>query len=164
MSNHNGQRTAEFDTNSFNPASSPKHTTLHPPASDGNPVASVHATIGKSLIIKGEITGSEALYVDGQVEGAINLPGNRVTIGSNGEVKATITALEVVVQGKVIGNVSVSGRLEVRSEGSLIGDAVAGRISLADGAVFKGKIDVLRPAERADQISAASDHSEMRPV
>jgi cytoskeletal protein CcmA (bactofilin family) len=156
MSNHNGQRTAEFDTNSFIPASSPKHS------SDGSPVGS--ATIGKSLIIRGEITGSEALYVDGQVEGAINLPGNRVTIGSNGEVKATITALEVVVQGKVIGNVNVCGRLEVRSEGSLIGDAVAGRINLADGAIFKGKIDVLRPAGRADQISAASDNSEMRLV
>jgi cytoskeletal protein CcmA (bactofilin family) len=106
------------------------------------------AIIGKSLVIKGEVTGSESLYVDGKVEGSINLPGNRVTIGRNGQVAASITAREVVVQGKVVGNITVSDRLDVRNEGSLTGDVVAHRISVEDGAFFKGKIDIRRPTEK----------------
>jgi cytoskeletal protein CcmA (bactofilin family) len=100
------------------------------------------AVIGKSLVIKGEVSGSESLYIDGRVEGSINLPGNCVTVGKNGQVNATITAREVVVQGTIVGNVSVSERLKVHSEGSLTGDAAAPRISLDDGAFFKGKIDI----------------------
>ena len=100
------------------------------------------AAIGKSLVIKGEVSGSESLYIDGRVEGSINLPGNRVTVGSNGQVNANVTAREVIVQGKVVGNVTASDRLKVHSEGSLTGDAVAQRISLDDGAFFKGKIDI----------------------
>src|SRR5205823_14648302 len=95
------------------------------------------ATIGKSLIVKGELTGSESLYIDGKVEGAINLPGNRVTVGRNGQVAANITAREIVVQGRIVGNVTASDRLDVRSEGSLTGDVVAQRISVEDGAFFK---------------------------
>ena len=100
------------------------------------------ATIGKGLFIKGEITGSESLYIDGKVEGAINLPGNRVTIGRNGQVGANITAREVVVLGKVRGNVSASDRVDIRAEGSLNGDVAAARISIEDGAFFKGGIDI----------------------
>src|SRR5713226_2125319 len=107
------------------------------------------ATIGKSLIVKGELTGSESLYIDGRVEGTINLPGNRVTVGRNGQVSANVTAREVVVQGRIVGNVTASERLDVRSEGSLTGDVVAQRISVEDGAFFKGKIDIRRPAEKA---------------
>src|SRR6266481_4576443 len=107
------------------------------------------ATIGKSLIVKGELTGSESLYIDGRVEGTINLPGNRVTVGRNGQVAANITAREIVVQGRIVGNVTASDRLDVRSEGSLTGDVVAQRISVEDGAFFKGKIDIRRPAEKA---------------
>ncbi len=107
------------------------------------------ATIGKSLVIKGEVTGSESLYIDGRVEGTINLPGNRVTVGRNGQVSANVTAREVVVQGRIVGNVTASDRLDVRSEGSLTGDVVAQRISVEDGAFFKGKIDIRRPAEKA---------------
>jgi len=109
------------------------------------------ATIGKSLVIKGEVSGSESLYIDGKVEGSINLPGHCVTVGHNGQVAATITAREVVVQGKVVGNVAASERLNVRREGSLTGDVSAHRISIEDGAFFKGKIDIHhggRPAER----------------
>ncbi|PYX94195.1 MAG: cell shape determination protein CcmA [Acidobacteria bacterium] len=107
------------------------------------------ATIGKSLVVKGEVTGSESLYIDGKVEGTINLPGNRVTVGRNGQVAANITAREIVVQGRIVGNVTASDRLDVRSEGSLTGDVVAQRISVEDGAFFKGKIDIRRPAEKA---------------
>lgn len=112
------------------------------------------ATIGKSLVVKGELSGSESLYIDGKVEGSISLPGNRVTIGRNGNVSASIVAREVVVQGKLLGNVTASDRLEVRSEGSLTGDVVAQRISVEDGAFFKGKIDIRRPNAPAEEPSA----------
>lgn len=108
------------------------------------------ARIGKALVIKGEITGSESIWVDGRVEGSINLPEHRVTIGPEGQVFASITALEVVVQGKITGNVTVSGRLELRSEGSLTGDVVAERINVADGAFFKGKIEIVKAGQSAE--------------
>jgi len=100
------------------------------------------ATIGKSLVIKGEVTGSESLYIDGRVEGSINLAGNRVTVGRNGVVSANITAREIVVLGKVRGNLTASDRVDIRSDGSLTGDGVAARISIEDGAFFKGGIDI----------------------
>ena len=100
------------------------------------------ATIGKSLVIKGEVTGSESLYIDGRVEGSINLAGNRVTIGRNGVVAANINAREIVVLGKVRGNLTASDRVDIRSDGSLTGDVVAARISIEDGAFFKGGIDI----------------------
>jgi len=103
------------------------------------------ATIGKSLMVKGELSGSESLYIDGRVEGAINLPGNRVTIGRNGQVAANIAAREIVVLGKVRGNCQASDRVDIRSEGSLTGDVIAARISIEDGAFFKGGIDIRKP-------------------
>lgn len=119
-----------------------------------------HATIGKSLVIKGEITGSESVYIDGRVEGSINLPEHCVTIGPDAEISATITALEVVVMGKITGNVNVSGRMEVRSEGSLIGDVVAERINVVDGAFFKGKIEIRKPGQRAEDMNPSSERNE----
>ena len=115
------------------------------------------ATIGKSLVVKGEVTGSESLYIDGKVEGAINLPGNRVTVGRNGQVAANIVAREVVVLGKVRGNCQASDRVDIRSEGSLTGDVIAARISIEDGAFFKGGIDIRKPGsgDKAAQAQAA---------
>jgi cytoskeletal protein CcmA (bactofilin family) len=115
------------------------------PAAAPRPVATTtsdQATIGKSLVIKGEVTGSESLYIDGRVEGSINLSGNRVTIGRNGVVAANISAREIVVLGKVRGNLTASDRVDIRSDGSLTGDVVAARISIEDGAFFKGGIDI----------------------
>jgi cytoskeletal protein CcmA (bactofilin family) len=103
------------------------------------------ATIGKGLFIKGEITGTESLYIDGKVEGSISLPGNRVTIGRNGQVTANVTAREVIVLGKVKGNVSATDRVDIRAEGALSGDVAAARISIEDGAFFKGGIDIRKP-------------------
>jgi len=100
------------------------------------------ATIGKGLFIKGEINGSESLFIDGKVEGSVNLPGNRVTIGRNGQVAANITAREIVVLGKLRGNVSATDRVDIRAEGALTGDVAAARISIEDGAFFKGGIDI----------------------
>ena len=100
------------------------------------------ATIGKSLVIKGELSGSEALYIDGRVEGMINLSNNRVTVGRNGVVNANISAREIVVMGKVKGNLTAQDRVDIRADGSLTGDVIAQRVSIEDGAFFKGGIDI----------------------
>ena len=119
---------------------------VRPAATPGTPApAGEQATIGKSLFIKGEVSGSESLYIDGKVEGAINLPGNRVTVGRNGQVAANVVAREIVVLGKVRGNCQASDRVDIRSEGSLTGDVIAARISIEDGAFFKGGIDIRKP-------------------
>ena len=112
------------------------------------------ATIGKSLVIKGEVTGSESLYIDGRVEGSINLSGNRVTVGRNGVVSANINAREIVVLGKVRGNLTASDRVDIRSDGSLTGDVVAARISIEDGAFFKGGIDIRKAGQQPGQQKA----------
>src|SRR5580698_6846825 len=125
-------------------ASSAPMAVSEPPAAP-RPVTTTtadQATIGKSLVIKGEVTGSESLYIDGRVEGSINLSGNRVTVGRNGVVAANINAREIVVLGKVRGNLTASDRVDIRSDGSLTGDVIAARISIEDGAFFKGGIDI----------------------
>ena len=139
------QRPATPAPTSFEPAPA---TPARPAVAAGSSVPSAtgeQATIGKSLIVKGEVTGSESLYIDGKVEGAITLPGNRVTVGRNGQVAANISAREIVVLGKVRGNCQASDRIDIRSEGSLTGDVIAARISIEDGAFFKGGIDIRKP-------------------
>ena len=119
------------------------------------------ATLGKSLVIKGEVTGSESLYIDGRVEGSINLPGNRVTVGRNGVVSANISAREIVILGKVRGNMTASDRFDIRSEGSLTGDIVAQRVSIEEGAYFKGGIDIRKAGQKVngDSKEAAATES-----
>jgi cytoskeletal protein CcmA (bactofilin family) len=117
------------------------------------------ATIGKSLVIKGEVTGSESLYIDGRVEGSISLAGNRVTIGRNGVVAANINAREIVVLGKVRGNLTASDRVDIRSDGSLTGDVVAARISIEDGAYFKGGIDIRKGGQPTQSKPNGKDES-----
>jgi cytoskeletal protein CcmA (bactofilin family) len=119
------------------------------PGAAGALATGEQATIGKSLVIKGEVSGSESLYIDGKVEGAINLPGNRVTVGRNGQVAANVVAREIVVLGKIRGNCQASDRVDIRAEGSLTGDVVAARISIEDGAFFKGGIDIRKPGTDA---------------
>lgn len=117
------------------------------------------ATIGKSLVIKGEVTGSESLYIDGRVEGSINLQGNRVTVGRNGVIAANIQAREIVVLGKVRGNLVATDRVDIRNEGSLTGDVVAQRISIEDGAFFKGGIDIRKPGQKVETMSEKSENT-----
>jgi cytoskeletal protein CcmA (bactofilin family) len=140
------------------PSPEPQQRTFTPPAEPLNvprPASAPlntqeQATLGKSLVIKGEVTGSESLYIDGRVEGSINLPGNRVTVGRNGVVSANISAREIVVLGKVRGNMTASDRVDIRGEGSLTGDVVAQRISIEDGAYFKGGIDIRKPGQKVN--------------
>jgi len=106
------------------------------------------ANIGRSLVIKGEVTGAESLFIDGRVEGSINFPDNRVTIGRNGNVAANITAKEVVIMGKVQGNIECEDRLDIRSEGLLSGDVITHRISVEEGAILKGGVEVRNPEKK----------------
>jgi len=146
----------EYERSAMNAISPPPTSaaTSEPAAAGAPRSASANpqdqATIGKSLFIKGEVSGSESLYVDGRVEGSINLPGHRVTVGRNGVVAANITAREIVVIGKLRGNLTASDRVDIRNEGSLTGDVVAQRISIEDGAYFKGGIDIRKPGQKAN--------------
>ncbi len=103
------------------------------------------ATIGKSVVVKGELSGSEDLVVDGEVEGSIALRGQSLTIGPNGRVRANIEARNVIVHGRVDGDIHASERVELRKSASLSGDITTARISIEDGAFFKGTIDIQKP-------------------
>jgi cytoskeletal protein CcmA (bactofilin family) len=102
--------------------------------------------IGKSVVIKGELSGSEDLTIEGQVEGKIELKQNILTIGPNGRIKAEIFAKSIVVQGEVHGNITASERADIRDNGSVDGDLSSPRIAIADGAHFRGSIDMQRAA------------------
>jgi cytoskeletal protein CcmA (bactofilin family) len=130
-------------------------TTLSSNTSPTSPTSAGRVTISKSLQIKGEVICSESLYVEGTVEGAICLPDRRVTVGRGAQVSANITAGEVVVLGKVRGNIYASDRVDIRSEGSLTGDVTAQRITIGDGAFFKGGIDISKPGQQKDRIVGA---------
>ena len=107
------------------------------------------AHIGKSVIIKGELSGSENLYVDGEVEGSIQLDGHSLTIGQNGRVRANLKAKDIVVQGRVDGSVTAGDRLDLRKTAVLIGDIQAQRLAVEDGAFLKGKIETTKAEPQA---------------
>jgi cytoskeletal protein CcmA (bactofilin family) len=126
----------------YNPTPAPTNS-YTPVKSASSPVE--QATIGRSLIIKGDVSGAESLFIDGRIEGTINFPEHRVTVGRSGNVAANITAKEVVIMGKVQGNVDCEDRLDIRSEGVLAGDVTTHRISVEEGAILKGGIEVRNP-------------------
>ena len=107
-------------------------------AGEGRPVVS----IGKSIVMKGELSGSEDLAVDGTVEGTIELRDNVLIIGPNGRVKAQIFAKTVIVSGIVNGNITASERIDIREEASVDGNIVSPRVAIADGAHFRGSVDI----------------------
>jgi cytoskeletal protein CcmA (bactofilin family) len=104
------------------------------------------ATIGKSVVIKGELSGSEDLYIDGQVEGSIDLRDHSVTVGPSGNVKAGISAKSIVVQGKVDGSLTASDRLDLRKSAIVTGNLTTQRIAIEEGAFLQGKVDIQKAA------------------
>jgi cytoskeletal protein CcmA (bactofilin family) len=104
--------------------------------------------ISKSVVIKGQVSCDEDLYIDGQVEGTIDPKGYRLTIGPNGRVKANITARAVVVQGRLEGNIQASDRVDLKQGATVVGDIVTQRISIDEGVSFRGSVDVQRDVQR----------------
>ena len=105
--------------------------------------------IGKSVVIKGELNGSEDLTVEGQVEGKIELKDHVLTIGPNGKIKAQVFAKAVIVLGEVNGNVTASEKVDIRDGGSVDGDIVSPRVAIAEGAHFRGSVDMQRKGQAA---------------
>lgn len=100
--------------------------------------------IGKSVVIKGELSGSEDLTIEGQVEGKIELHDNVLTIGTNGKIKAEVFAKTVIVLGEVSGNITASEKVDIRDNGSVDGDITSPKVAIAEGAHFRGAIDMNR--------------------
>jgi cytoskeletal protein CcmA (bactofilin family) len=98
--------------------------------------------IGKSVVIKGEVSCGEDLYIDGQVEGTVDPKGNRLTIGPNGRAKANVNAGVVVVEGKLEGNIQASDRVDLKQSAIVVGDVVTQRISIDEGASIKGSVNI----------------------
>lgn len=103
-----------------------------------------NVNIGKSVVIKGELNGSEDLTIEGQVEGTIQLRDHVLTIGSNGRIKAQVFAKAVIVLGEVTGNVTATEKVDIRDNGSVDGDIVSPRVAIAEGAHFRGSVDMQR--------------------
>ena len=104
--------------------------------------------IGKSVVIKGELNGSEDLTIEGHVEGTIQLRDHVLTIGPNGKIKAQVFAKAVIVLGEVTGNVTASDKVDIRDNGSVDGDIISPRVAIAEGAHFRGSVDMQRKADR----------------
>lgn len=141
------------------PAPPTIEASLHP-----SPSASAdQATLGQGLVVRGDITGVDSLYIDGTVEGTIRIPGERVTIGQSGSVAGLrgpsappcIVAREIILMGTVVGNIVASDRVDIRARASLTGDVSTARVSIEDGAYFRGGIDIRReqtPAEARPEL------------
>lgn len=131
------------------PAREPVHAAAPPKPPEPELPRGV-AAIGKSVMIKGQIFSREDLYLDGEIEGTVEVPENRLTIGPHGRLQASVKAREVVVLGSVNGNVEAGERIDIRKDARLVGDIKTGRIIIEDGAYFKGSIDIVRePAKPA---------------
>jgi len=114
------------------------------------PVARDLACLGASLTIKGQITGEEDLQIEGKVEGPISLSGHRLTVGRSARLHSEVTAREVVVYGHASGNLRARERVEIKKDGEVTGDIVTSRISIEDGAYFKGHIEIERGKTKAE--------------
>jgi cytoskeletal protein CcmA (bactofilin family) len=114
------------------------------------------AHLGKSVLIKGEVSGSEDLYIDGEVEGSIDLRSHSVTVGPNGKVRASVIAKSIVVQGKVDGSISAADRLDLRKSAVVTGDVTTQRISIEEGAFLKGTVDIQKEAGKGTAAAKGS--------
>jgi len=112
-------------------------------------VDTMSASIGKSLQVRGEVRGSEDLIVDGFIEGMITLTNSRLTVGANAKVQADISARDVIIIGQLNGNIIASGRVELRSGATLVGNIQASRLSIEENAGFSGKVDLIQSTAAA---------------
>ena len=122
-----------------------------------------NVNIGKSVVIKGELNGSEDLTIEGQVEGKIELRQNVLTIGPNGKIKAQVFAKSVIVLGEVTGNVTATEKVDIRDKGSVDGDIISPRVAIAEGAHFRGSVDMQRKAAAA-QASMPAPKPDAKPA
>jgi cytoskeletal protein CcmA (bactofilin family) len=161
-------------TGSASPAPAPAPPSAQPPAAEAarpqSTASSDHrlekstVNIGKSVVIKGELNGSEDLTIEGTVEGKIELRQNILTIGPNGKIKAQLFAKSVIILGEVTGNVTATEKVDIRDNGSVDGDIAAPRVAIAEGAHFRGSIDMQRSGgkatdQKAEQKPAPASHS-----
>jgi cytoskeletal protein CcmA (bactofilin family) len=126
----------------------------------GNPAARTLACLGSTISVKGEIVSDEDLQIDGKVEGPISLRGHRLTVGRTAHLNSEINAREVIVYGNASGNLRAKDRVEIKKDGQVIGDITTARISIEDGAYFKGRIEI----ERTQSSIQASKESEETPA
>lgn len=117
-------------------------------------VETSRAAIGKSVIIKGQLFSREDLFIDGEVEGSVDIQEHRLTVGPNGRLLAGVKAREVVVLGTIHGNVEAGDKIEIRKDAKLVGDIKTVRIVIEDGAYFKGSIDIIRTEQPKPQKEA----------
>ncbi|MGA3301114.1 MAG: polymer-forming cytoskeletal protein [Candidatus Acidiferrales bacterium] len=132
------------------PAAAPAASSFSSSPSTSAPVRSTApsaknaAVLGPGLTVKGQISGDEDLQIEGKVEGPIALKGQRLTVGSSGEIVSDVHAREVIVYGKVRGNLFAEDRVEVKKDGSVVGNITGGRVLIEDGAYLKGQIEIQR--------------------
>lgn len=128
------------------------------------PPVETAAVIGKSVQVRGELTGNEDLLVEGVVEGTIALHESRLTVGTNARIQANVTARDVVVQGTLVGDIRAAGRVELRAGCNMTGDIHAGRLSVEENAVFSGKVELNQGTEKtAAAVAPASTASSAAP-
>lgn len=120
--------------------------------------------IGKSVVIKGELNGSEDLTIEGVVEGTIQLKDHVLTIGPNGKIKAQVFAKAVIILGQVTGNVTASEKVDIRDNGSVDGDIISPRVAIAEGAHFRGSVDMQRKPDAPKAAVAAQTSTPAQPA
>jgi len=140
------------------PVASPK------PAAPSSAEGRQSARIGKSLSIKGDISGNEDLYVDGEVHGKIDLKGHHVTIGPNGQVHADVTARGITILGHLQGNLRAEEKVDIRQTGTVEGELITVGISIEEGAVFRGSIDIVKPGQAPASVESKPAPQEVKPA
>jgi cytoskeletal protein CcmA (bactofilin family) len=151
----NKQTEPELPSNRPAPATNLTPTPSIATTRPSTPTARSLSCLGSSLEIKGKISGSEDLQIDGKVEGPVSLPGQKLTVGNSGRLNSEVSAREVVVYGNLSGNLAVQDRVEIKKDASVTGDIRASRISIEDGAYFKGRIEI----DRAKPFGASEPQS-----
>jgi cytoskeletal protein CcmA (bactofilin family) len=144
-------------------ASVPPANAAMAPQPDSRRIERDVVNIGKSVVIKGELNGSEDLTVEGHVEGKIELKDHVLTIGPNGKIKAQVFSKAVIVLGEVIGNVTASEKVDIRDGGSVDGDIISPRVAIAEGAHFRGSVDMQRAGASAGAAKAQAQPQQNQP-